>query len=379
MKYGRSLAEFSAELERQANVKQDFLVPADGLRFRSNGHTELVVGDSFPINDVAHGQIAEYAGVPKLFYDKLRAAAEDLTVPIYSEAPGIDYLDEPLFDVMMTRLFQAKGGEGRLVRTLDGNVRAFLSDTYNPDLDNFDVFRMAAMVMTDEGLVPDNVASCEVTDRKMYVKVLSPKLEAVVHPSNIKSGHPYLKEPQVVQAGFVLTNSESGLGALTVQQVVMKLMCTNLWIKDEAYRQRHIGRALQSDDAGAVYRSDTRLADAKARLLKIRDHVREALDETKFRMLVASMQQTTEIPISGSVEKVVDATAGRFGLSQGEKDGVLRNLIEGADLTCWGLTNAITATAQTVPSYDRATELEAIGGRFFTMDPRELASLAKAA
>jgi len=57
----------------------------------------------------------------------------------------------------------------------------------------------------------------------------------------------------------------------------------------------------------------------------------------------------------------------------------LRNLIEGADLTCWGLTNAIIATAQTVPSYDRATELEAIGWRFFTMDPRELATLAKAA
>ena len=57
----------------------------------------------------------------------------------------------------------------------------------------------------------------------------------------------------------------------------------------------------------------------------------------------------------------------------------MRNLIEGADLTCWGLTNAIIATAQTVPSYDRATELEAIGWRFFTMDPRELATLAKAA
>ena len=38
-----------------------------------------------------------------------------------------------------------------------------------------------------------------------------------------------------------------------------------------------------------------------------------------------------------------------------------------------------TATAQTAESYDRATDLEAIGGRFFTLSTSELSELARAA
>ena len=50
---------------------------------------------------------------------------------------------------------------------------------------------------------------------------------------------------------------------------------------------------------------------------------------------------------------------------------------EGADLSMWGLTNAIRATAQTVASYDWATKLEAIGGKFFSVSDDELAQIAR--
>lgn len=378
MKEGRPLASLAEELERQAYVKRDYLTPAGSLQLHSNGRSYLRIGEDYAINEVAHGQIAEYAGVPKPFYDRLRSATDQLTVPVYAgdEEPG--YKEQPVFDVLVGKLLASKGDEPRLVRTLDGAARAFLSANYNVDLDNWDVFRIAASAIEMCGLGPENVASCEVTERRLYLKVLSPKLEAVVRPENILPGHGYLKEPQVVQAGFILTNSETGLGSLAVQQVVMKLMCTNLWIATDTIRRRHIGKALQADDDGTVFRDDTRAADARAKLLKIRDHVAEALEETRFRALVASMQETTGIRITGSVEKTVDATAQRFGLSQHEKEKVMQSLIEGADLSLWGLTNAITATAQTTSSYDRATELEAIGGRFFTMPASEIKQLANA-
>ena len=41
---------------------------------------------------------------------------------------------------------------------------------------------------------------------------------------------------------------------------------------------------------GGVYRSDTRAADAKARLLKLRDHIEDALDESRFRLLAEELQ-----------------------------------------------------------------------------------------
>jgi hypothetical protein len=383
MKQGRTLPELATELQRQANAKRDFLTPARDIRFRSNGHTELHFGEGFQVNDIAHSQIAEYAGVPKPFYDRLRTAASELKVPIRMnddyDGENVESMNAALFDVVLNRLLESKGDDARLVRTLDGTARAFLSHNFNPDIDNYDVIRVAAKAMEQAGLKPDNVVSSEVTERKLYLKVVSPRLQAVVQPGNIRDRHGYLKEPQVVQAGFILTNSETGLGALSVQQVVVKLMCTNLWILESTYRQRHVGKALEADEDGGIYRSDTRMADAKARLLKIRDHVESALDETKFMALVVSMQDTAEAKLSGSVEKIVETTARKFGLQQSEKDEVFKNLIEGADLSLWGLSNAITATAQNVDSYDRATELEAIGGRFFTLPKSELQELARAA
>jgi hypothetical protein len=386
MKQGRTLPSLAQELARQADAKRDFIAEAGAVRVTSNGHTDLILKESFAVNEVAHGQLAEYAGIPKGFYDRLRGAT-DLRVPaVFREDEGHEapsgWDDAPLFDVMVNRLLKSKGDDRRMVRTLDGKARAFLSDSYNPDLDNFDVFRVAAKALDEAGLCPDDVVSCDVTERRLYLKVVSPKMEAVIEPSNLAHAHGsqhMLKEPQVVQAGFILTNSETGLGSLSVQQVVYKLMCTNLWVLEEGYRQRHLGKALQSDDDGRLYRSDTRKAEATARLLKIRDHVSNALDETRFRALVGRMQETTEVKLEGSVEKIMEVTARKIGLSIAEKDETLRHLIEGGDLSLWGLTNAVTATAQNAVSYDRATELEAAGGRFFALPAAEVKEIARAA
>lgn len=396
MKVGRTLPGLAEELERQANAKRDYVVSAADVRIHTNCSSVLHLAphdECYPLNDIAHGQLAEYAGIPKAFYDRLRSSPLTLRVPCaptpmvmqeptYSEPvvssaswpSGIDG-DEPLFDLVVNRLLQDKADDKRLIRTLDGRARAFLSSSFDPDIDHWDVFRIAAKVLTESGLQPDNVVSTEVTERKLYLKVVTPRLQATIQPSNLHrehGGHHYLKEPQIVQAGFILTNSETGLGALKVETVVMKLQCTNLWITETSFRKRHLGRMLEADDDGQIYRSDTRAADAKARLLKLRDHVAEALDEQRFLALVVKMQETAEVPLGSGIEKTVEATARKFGLTQSEKESVVRNLIEGADLSLWGLSNAITQTAQSVDSYDRATDLEAIGGKFFTLPAHEL-------
>ncbi len=381
MQQGKTLPELATELYRQAGAKRDFLAPADALTVRSSGHTDLIVGQAYTLNEVAHGQIADYLGIPKSFYDRLRNAA-DLRVPLLPSPETPAHTDQPLFDLVVNRLLQSKGKDTRMVRTLDGTARAFLSDAFNVDLDNFDVFRVAARALEEADLCPDDVLSCDVTERRLYLKVVSPRIEAVIQPSNLTrahGSHHFLKERQVVRAGFLLSNSETGLGALTIQQTVYKLVCTNLWIKEESYRQRHLGRTLQADADGQVYKSDTRQAEARTRLLKLRDHIADALEETRFRALVEKMQQSTEVKLEGNIEKITEVTARKFGLSAAEKDEVLKHLIEGADLSLWGLSNAVTATAQEAGSYDRSTELEAIGGRFFSLPASEIRELVRAA
>lgn len=46
---------------------------------------------------------------------------------------------------------------------------------------------------------------------------------------------------------------------------------------------------------------------------------------------------------------------------------ILNYLIQGGDLSLYGLSNAITRASQDVESYDRATALEGIGWQVTTM------------
>ena len=54
-------------------------------------------------------------------------------------------------------------------------------------------------------------------------------------------------------------------------------------------------------------------------------------------------------------------------MNQPEQDGILNYLIQGGDLSQYGLSNAITRASQDVESYDRATALEGIGWQVATM------------
>ncbi len=73
------------------------------------------------------------------------------------------------------------------------------------------------------------------------------------------------------------------------------------------------------------------------------------------------------VRITGRVQDVVELTGRAYDLNQNEQDGILNYLIQGGDLSLYGLSNAITKTSQDVESYDRATSLETIGWQVATM------------
>ena len=67
----------------------------------------------------------------------------------------------------------------------------------------------------------------------------------------------------------------------------------------------------------------------------------------------------------------MELTGKTYALTDGEQDDVLTYLIQGGDLSLYGLSNAITRASQNVASYDRATSLEAIGWNVATMEPAQ--------
>ncbi|NJR32576.1 MAG: DUF932 domain-containing protein [Chamaesiphon sp. CSU_1_12] len=87
------------------------------------------------------------------------------------------------------------------------------------------------------------IVSCQVTDEKMYLKVINKNLEAA-----ISVGDP-------VQAGFILSNGEIGNASVSVEPFIYRLVCTNgMILKDKRQRKNHAGRANENAD---LYASDT--------------------------------------------------------------------------------------------------------------------------
>ena len=76
--------------------------------------------------------------------------------------------------------------------------------------------------------------------------------------------------------------------------------------------------------------------------------------------------------------KAVELLSNKFKLQRSESSGVLQHLIQGGDLSQWGLLNAVTRTAQDVESYDRATELEELGATVMSLPSAQWKQLATA-
>src|SRR4029077_10358399 len=121
---------------------------------------------------------------------------------------------------------------------------------------------------------------------------------------------------------------------------------------------------------------ETRAADDRAFFLKVGDAVGAMFDPARFNARIDQYRAASERVIAADPVQVVEATARRLTLTDGEKSSVLQHLIRGGDLSAWGLANAVTRTAEDAPDYDRATELEAASGRVVELAPADWRALA---
>ena len=337
MKYGRTLRELAIELDRQRNAKRDFLLDtrniimdstADGQQLtlqNPNQHTNIMLN----VNDVAHRQIGTALGIPAKYYDKMRAENPELLADNvngwFNHTPST-----------------------RMVRTLDGTARAFLSDRYRR-IDNYEIAEAVLPIIAD---IPEaRVESCEVTEERMYIKVVNPRLETEVAPGDL------------VQSGILITNSEVGMGSMAIQPLIYRLVCTNgMVVNDAATRRYHIGRGNEAAEDYTLYSSDTLAADDKALMLKVRDTVKAVVDQTRFEKVVQMMRAARNAKITtNDIPQMIELASSDYGFTKKEGSSILDHLIRDGEFSLYGLANAVTRTAQDVESYDRSTAMESIG------------------
>jgi hypothetical protein len=348
MKNGKSLVELATELERRAGAKSDFIVDTkSGLLMQPDMALSVSGVGSLSTDGLAHRQISEWAGIPAKYYDRMKAEAPQLLVANVNHW----FAEQPA---------------RRMIRTLDNRARAFLSDRYRR-IDNEEIAEAVLPVLLGAGS-DIRIESCEVTDSRLYLKAVFPKIEG-----EVKVGDP-------VQSGIVISNSEVGLGSLSVQPLVFRLVCSNGMIANDSGMSRyHVGRKVgDGRDVEALLRDETKMADDRALMMALQDVVRASLDSMQFtrlldKMRIAAGGETVQRPV-----EAVETLAKSFVFAQSERQSILENLIRDGDYSRWGMLNAVTKTANQHPDYDRATELEAVGGRILDLAANDWSVIAAA-
>ncbi len=355
---GKSISELSHELERRQALKRDYVMDTHMLTL--NTSDELSVRDfeqpiATTIDDHAHGQIATWAGIPKKYYDKMRRDSF------------------PLLTTNVNHWFHASGEPTRrMIRTMDGRCRAFLSDRYRR-IDNEQVAQGALQTLLGMGNGEMEVLSADVTDSKLYIQACFPRLEG-----EVTKGDP-------VRGGLIISNSEIGQGQLVIQPIVYRLVCMNGMVVPSnidapGLTRRHVGRkAVDADEDYSIYRDETVQADDRVLQMKMRDTIHNMADQQRFQDVLRAMRRASDSEPVKDPQKAVEEASSVVELPSTYQCGVLESLIRNGDYSMWGMANAITGQAHQAESYDDAVELEKLGGKVISLDAKQWQRIAEAA
>lgn len=352
MKQGRSIQELATEIERQSKAKKDYIADSRRIELantQSNGlHLILQLSDgpeNFKPTKLFNNQLSQRLSIPSKYYQRMQESAPNLL------CGNVNH-------------WLNNNPEKRMIRTLDGNARAFLSNRYRP-LDNAE---LAEAVLPALKEAETDIVSSQLTDTRFYIQAVCPKIN-----SEIRRGDP-------VQAGVVISNSEVGMGSLKVEPLIYRLVCLNGMIaKDSSMRKYHTGQAnlIEIDDAHEFYRDETRKQMDRTLWMQVRDLAKGALNEARFETMLEKMRKAAEQQITINIPDIIEISSKKYAFTENESGGILRHLSSGGDLTKWGFSNAISRTSQDVSDYDRAIELERISGDVIELSNTEWNDLNK--
>jgi hypothetical protein len=354
-----TLQDLAALLRGQEARKVDVIAPASAIHAE---HGLLVLNDSVPDltsdgvgmtagsyrpTGVCDAGIADKLAIPAAYLRRMREQAPAL----YDQnVNGWLSRDDRSFMIRCLRA-DGPGPAGT------GVARAWLSGSYKV-IDNLDVL-VAALDGIRQAGYPVEVEECDLTERRMYVKV---RCDAVqVMAPLLMSGYrsPFTgasgADNPFISGGFVLTNSETGCGACALAPRMVAQVCRNgMTVSRDAKRMIHLGERQQ---AGITWAGDT--GDKSLALLTsmVRDTVTSILDPAYVQRAVRAMEKEAGHPVTEPVE-AVKVISTRLRYTEAQQADILGHFIKGGDLTAGGILHAVTSAAQVQDDADDAWDLE---------------------
>jgi hypothetical protein len=332
----KPVAEAIAQIEKTGSMLDDFVVPTSTLKFlpdltgvRLTFPVPEGTALAYTLHEHAQGQIAEKLGVPPTYLKNLIG--------------GTDWQRGLAQEIMQTHADNTQR-ERVLVRTVDQQVRGFLSDKYRRlnSMEIFMAFLMAAQAA--ENVLVDAHSG----ETKGFLEVINPKIIEFDTPLN---GRNY--------AVF-------GDGALEVRTFMINVQCMNGLVGQSMLKEFHLGGRIPenvqiSED---TYRKDT---TAKAALVK--DIMASVYSPENTDRMIRKIEgaSTKEIDLIKEVEKLP-----KLGFTLGEAEAVNKVLMQNnpadglqGSPTLWKLVNGMTAVARESKP-ERRRELEQIAGEMLT-------------
>ncbi|MGH3983002.1 MAG: DUF932 domain-containing protein [Pseudonocardiaceae bacterium] len=254
-----------------------------------------------------------------------------------------------------------------LIRTLRGEgdqpgiARAMLSEKYKIT-DNLDVLIAVLYGIRRTG-VHTEISRCDLTERRMYVKVRSPAVAACAPAllADYRSPFSGLRgaDNPLVFAGFVISNSETGHGSFSITpQVTMQVCDNSMTFTKDAMREVHLGGRLAE---GVIrWSADTHDAALDLVVKQARDAVSAFLTRDYVDAKIAEVEAEAGIPVR-DVEATWKFVGKQLRFTEDEQATILNHFIDGGDRSCGGVLHAVTSTAQTLTDADDAYDMERQG------------------
>ena len=384
------IASVVKELDRIRAVSEDYVVPASNIQFS-------VVGDSV----VADVKLSDGTFVPPVRFEISQTAHQGLATKFnlgqkYARRMRL----HPAADLLAHNLNYWCGRDSRrfLVRTLDGTLRALLSDQYRI----VDSALLCYTTMDEIHKVNGSVIGLDLTENAFRLRGIVPDWQERIEKQQVavrgiggsmfdggddRGGIKYSPvdahvrenswsvnkemrelgyQDDLITPGIVVSNSETGHGRVLVESTIFRVYCRNTAVFGERIAKAHLGpkHALHG-----ILSRETVDAENQALWGSIRDVIRTTFDRDQFKALVQQFGTADSLKLANptaAVEKVVDT----YDLADDVKQRIFNELISEGDDTVFGLIQAVTATARDFESPDAAIALERIGGELLERAPQ---------
>ena len=328
-------------------------IRADHGRLVLDG-TEPVLGSdgvtmtagSYSLNDVATTGLADKLGIPLAYLRRMHTDAVDL------------------FDANVNG-WLARMNRRLLVRVLrddhgGGVVRAVVSDKY-ARIDNLDVLIAALDGIRASG-AQVQVEGCDLTDRRMYIRVAAPGVQALAPGLLANYRSPFSgqagRDLPVVWAGFVISNSEVGCGAFSIAPRSVVRVCRNGAVMTaHGMRRTHLGSRQDATEGVITWSHATTAKALELITSRTTDAVGAYLDPDYLQGMVRELEAAAGVPVTDP-DTTIKTVATKLKYTDDTARAILAHFITGADLSAGGVMHAVTSVAQTLPDADAAHEME---------------------